>query len=99
MFIYYAFFLTKIIYEKNSLLVTDNQWYDSCICRSVYVSSSLVLGYVCSKMSNLTETPNEPILYELLEYFVRQQEPELIVSLEIFNNYFMKKCIWSCIKL
>jgi len=31
-------------------------------------------------MSNLSETPNEPILYELLEYFVRKQEPELIVS-------------------
>ncbi|XP_012217633.2 NBAS subunit of NRZ tethering complex-like [Linepithema humile] len=29
-------------------------------------------------MSNLNETPNEPILYELLEYFVRKQEPELI---------------------
>jgi len=45
-------------------------------------------------MSNLTETPNEPILYELLEYFVRQQEPELIVSLEVFNNYLKKKYIW-----
>jgi len=54
-----------------------------------------VLGYVCgNKMSNLIETSNEPILYELLEYFVRQQEPELIVSLEVFNNYFLKKYIW-----
>lgn len=31
-------------------------------------------------MSNSNETSNEPILYELLEYFVRKQEPELIVS-------------------
>lgn len=38
-------------------------------------------GYVCSdKMSTQNETSNEPILYELLEYFVREQEPELIVS-------------------
>ncbi|XP_020298354.1 neuroblastoma-amplified sequence-like [Pseudomyrmex gracilis] len=29
-------------------------------------------------MSNLDETSNEPILYELLEYFVWKQEPELI---------------------
>ncbi|XP_039307563.1 neuroblastoma-amplified sequence isoform X2 [Solenopsis invicta] len=29
-------------------------------------------------MSNVDETSNEPILYELLEYFVRKQEPELI---------------------
>ncbi|KAM0725693.1 NBAS subunit of NRZ tethering complex [Formica fusca] len=29
-------------------------------------------------MSNFNETSNEPILYELLEYFVRKQEPELI---------------------
>ncbi|KAL6266607.1 hypothetical protein P5V15_003452 [Pogonomyrmex californicus] len=29
-------------------------------------------------MSNVNETSNEPILYELLEYFVRKQEPELI---------------------
>ncbi|KMQ95721.1 neuroblastoma-amplified sequence [Lasius niger] len=29
-------------------------------------------------MSNLNEASNEPILYELLEYFVRKQEPELI---------------------
>lgn len=33
-----------------------------------------------NKMSNFNETSNEPILYELLEYFVRKQEPELIVS-------------------
>lgn len=32
------------------------------------------------KMSNVDEMSNEPILYELLEYFVRKQEPELIVS-------------------
>ncbi|XP_032685175.1 neuroblastoma-amplified sequence-like isoform X2 [Odontomachus brunneus] len=30
------------------------------------------------KMSVQNETSNEPILYELLEYFVREQEPELI---------------------
>ncbi|XP_019696196.1 neuroblastoma-amplified sequence-like isoform X1 [Harpegnathos saltator] len=30
------------------------------------------------KMSTQNETSNEPILYELLEYFVREQEPELI---------------------
>lgn len=35
---------------------------------------------VRDKMSNVDETSNEPILYELLEYFVRKQEPELIVS-------------------
>ncbi|EFN62928.1 Neuroblastoma-amplified gene protein [Camponotus floridanus] len=29
-------------------------------------------------MSNSNKTSNEPILYELLEYFVRKQEPELI---------------------
>ncbi|XP_036139993.1 neuroblastoma-amplified sequence isoform X2 [Monomorium pharaonis] len=29
-------------------------------------------------MSNVDEMSNEPILYELLEYFVRKQEPELI---------------------
>ncbi|KYN08466.1 Neuroblastoma-amplified sequence [Cyphomyrmex costatus] len=29
-------------------------------------------------MSTVDETSNEPILYELLEYFVRKQEPELI---------------------
>lgn len=35
-------------------------------------------------MSN--ETSNEPILYELLEYFVRKQEPELIVSSELLET-------------
>lgn len=33
-----------------------------------------------NKMSNLNETSNEPILYELLEYYVRKLEPQLIVS-------------------
>lgn len=32
-------------------------------------------------MVNSNELPNKPILYELLEYFIRKQEPELIVSL------------------
>lgn len=32
-------------------------------------------------MVNFNESSNKPILYELLEYFVRKQEPELIVSL------------------
>lgn len=33
-------------------------------------------------MVNSNELPNKPILYELLEYFIRKQEPELIVSFE-----------------
>jgi len=44
---------------------------------------AFISGYVCvrdDKMSNVNETSTEPILYELLEYFVRKQEPELIVS-------------------
>lgn len=31
--------------------------------------------------NNLSEESNVSILYELLEYFIRKQEPELIVSL------------------
>ncbi|EZA57952.1 Neuroblastoma-amplified sequence [Ooceraea biroi] len=42
-------------------------------------------------MSNLSETSNEPILYELLEYFVRKQEPELIVSPPQLFNAKMQK--------
>lgn len=33
---------------------------------------------------NTDETTNESILYEILEYFVRKQEPELTVSYLIF---------------
>lgn len=31
-------------------------------------------------MVDSNELSNKPILYELLEYFIRKQEPELIVS-------------------
>lgn len=41
-------------------------------------------------MSNLDETSNEPILYELLEYFVWKQEPELIVSSWIVSEKIHK---------
>lgn len=39
-------------------------------------------------MVNSNELSNKPILYELLEYFIRKQEPELIVSL---HSYIQKK--------
>lgn len=49
-----------------------------------YVSVNVVgyiVGYVSNfEMINSNESSNKPILYELLEYFIREQEPELIVS-------------------
>lgn len=44
-----------------------------------------VVGYIVGYVSNYemissNESSNKPILYELLEYFIREQEPELIVS-------------------
>lgn len=42
-------------------------------------------------MVNSNELSNKPILYELLEYFIRKQEPELIVSLYLFIQFIYSK--------